>query len=71
MNRLESFMNTMEKLLGTRKKRHIAGGILLSTALLFGGLALTVMSLKAEEDNADDYEEIEEEGMDEYYDYEK
>ena len=31
------------------KKRHIAGGILVSVSLLFGGLAITVISLKNEE----------------------
>ena len=35
--------------LNTKKKRHIAGGILLSVSLLFGGLVFTVMSLKMEE----------------------
>ena len=35
--------------LNTKKKRHIAGGILLSASLLFGGLALTVMTLKTED----------------------
>lgn len=60
-------MNTLEYLLGTKKKRHIAGGILVSTALLFGGLALTVMSLRAE----DVIEETEIEEEDEsLYDYE-
>ena len=49
MNRAESFMSTIEYLLGTKRKRHIAGGILVSVSLLFGGLALTVMSLKMED----------------------
>ena len=35
--------------LNTKKKRHIAGGILVSVSLLFGGLAITVISLKNEE----------------------
>lgn len=35
--------------LDTNKKRHIVGGVLLSVSLLFGGLALTVMTLKTEE----------------------
>lgn len=34
--------------LDTKKKRHIAGGILMSISLLFGGLAFTVMTLKSE-----------------------
>ncbi len=35
--------------LNTRKKRHIAGGVLMSISLLFGGLALTIMTIKTEE----------------------
>lgn len=35
--------------LDTRKKRHIVGGVLMSVSLLFGGLALTVMTLKQED----------------------
>ena len=33
-----------------KRKRHITGGILLSASLLFGGLAITVMTLKSEDD---------------------
>lgn len=51
MNRVESIMHTLDFLLGTKRKRHIAGGILVSVSLLFGGLALTVMSLKMEDKN--------------------
>ena len=35
----------------TRRKRHITGGLLISAALLFGGLAITVMSVRDEEDD--------------------
>lgn len=60
-------MNTLDYLLGTKKKRHIAGGILVSTALLFGGLAITVLSLRAEDIIEEkEYEEDEET----LYDYE-
>lgn len=34
--------------LNTKKKRHIAGGILMSVSLLFGGLAMTVLSMRSE-----------------------
>lgn len=33
----------------TNKKRHIVGGVLMSVSLLFGGLAITAMTLKTEE----------------------
>ena len=35
--------------LDTKRRRHLAGGILISVSLLFSGLAITVMSLKMEE----------------------
>ena len=41
--------------LNTKKKRHIAGGILVSVSLLFGGLAITVISLKNEEKQNERY----------------
>lgn len=41
--------------LNTNKKRHLAGGVLLSISLLFGGLALTIMTLKTEEVNSEPY----------------
>ena len=49
MDRLEVVLSTLDFSLSTARKRHIAGGILLSVSLLFGGLAITVMSLKMEE----------------------
>jgi hypothetical protein len=49
MDRLEAVLSVIDYSLNTRRKRHIAGGILMSVALLFGGLAVTVMSLKTEE----------------------
>lgn len=44
-----SMLGTLDQTLDTKKKRHIAGGILLSISVLFGGLAITVMTLKTEE----------------------
>ena len=49
MDRIEDILTMIDYSLNTRRKRHIAGGILMSVALLFGGLAVTVMSLKTEE----------------------
>lgn len=40
----------LDQSLDTKKKRHIVGGVLLSVSLLFGGLALTIMTIQAEED---------------------
>jgi hypothetical protein len=49
MDRLDYIVAMLEKTLGTRSKRHIMGGALISVSLLFGGLAMTVMTLKTED----------------------
>lgn len=55
MERIEEVLTMLEYSLNTRNKRHLAGGILLSVSLLFGGLALTIMTLKTEERNNELY----------------
>lgn len=55
MDLLERILSMLDHSLNTRKKRHIAGGVLMSVSLLFGGLAFTVMTLKPEEK---EYEEL-------------
>jgi hypothetical protein len=56
MDRLDYIIAMLEQTLGTRNKRHIMGGVLISVSLLFGGLAITAMTLKTEEreENIDD-----------------
>ena len=54
MDRLERIVSMLDHSLNTKKKRHIAGGILMSVSLLFDGLAFTVMTMKTEEN---EYEE--------------
>ena len=51
MDKLETILSMLDESLDTKKKRHIAGGILISVALLFGGLAFTVMTMKTEDNN--------------------
>lgn len=62
MEKLGRILSMIDHTLNTRKRRHIAGGILMSISLLFGGLAVTVLSVKAdpnEEQNvSDEYELI-------------
>lgn len=59
MYRLGELLSMLDLSLNTKKKRHIAGGILMSISLLFGGLAITIMTLKLEEDKVDDENYIE------------
>jgi hypothetical protein len=47
----ENIISTLDYLLNTTRKRHITGGILLSVSMLFGGLAITVMTIKNGEDD--------------------
>lgn len=51
MDRLDSILDMLDIALDTKRKRHITGGILVSISLLFGGLALTVLTLKTEGKN--------------------
>ena len=55
MYRLEGIISMLDESLNTGKKRHIAGGILLSVSLLFGGLAITILTVKDEEDKNELY----------------
>lgn len=48
MERIEGLLALFDNILDSKRKRHITGGILLSAALLFSGLALTVITLRAE-----------------------
>lgn len=57
MERLANILSMLDYSLGTKKKRHIAGGILLSVSLLFAGLTFTVMTIKTENEMEDDDEQ--------------
>lgn len=49
MDRLENAISALTYIMENKRKRHIVGGFLLSISLLFGGLAVTVMTIKNEE----------------------
>ena len=50
MLEINSLVQTIDDMLDSPRKRHIIGGVLLSISMLFGGLALTAMTLKKESD---------------------
>ena len=54
MDRLEIALAMIDHALNTKKKRHIAGGTLMSVSLLFAGLAVTVITLKSNEEEQDE-----------------
>ena len=43
----------LDNILNSKRKRHIAGGILLSVSLLFGGLAFTALSIGTEDEDSE------------------
>lgn len=54
MERLEYTMDIVNQITGNKRRRHIIGGVLLSVAMLFGGLAVTVLTIRAEENEEND-----------------
>ena len=57
MNRLEGIIATLDYLLSTKRKKHIIGGVLMSMSLLFAGLAVTVTTLKQNEEERSEEDE--------------
>lgn len=51
MDGFGNFISMLDYVLDSKRKRHITGGILLSASLLFGGLALTVLTINTEEED--------------------
>jgi hypothetical protein len=49
MDGLDNLIFMLGSVLNTSRKRHIVGGILLSVSALFGGLAVTVMTMTDKE----------------------
>lgn len=56
MYELENFLAMIDDILNTKRKRHITGGILISLAALFGGLAVTALTIRPEERENDEDE---------------
>lgn len=48
MDKFGKIISVIDQTLNTREKRHVVGGILMSISLLFGGLAITVISLRSD-----------------------
>ena len=54
---LSDMVVILDAMLDSKTKRHIVGGILLSVSFLFGGLALTAMTIKEEIEEDEEDEE--------------
>lgn len=55
MYRFEEILLALDHSLDSKKRRHIMGGVLLSISLLFGGVAVTIITLKTEENEDEIY----------------
>lgn len=55
MYRFEEILLALDRSLDSKKRRHIMGGVLLSISLLFGGVAITIITLKTEENEDEIY----------------
>lgn len=51
MESIANLISMLDYVVDSKRKRHITGGMLLSAALLFGSMAITIMSIKDEEDD--------------------
>lgn len=51
MESIANLISMLDYVVDPKRKRHITGGLLLSAALLFGSMAITIMSIKDEEDD--------------------
>ena len=49
MDSIMVLLDVIDVTTNNNRKRHIAGGILMSVSLLFGGLAFTILTAKVEE----------------------
>lgn len=49
MDRIEGIVYMLDQALNTKRKRHIAGGVLMSISAFTFSLALTIMTIKTEE----------------------
>ena len=54
MDILDDVLALIEYMTETNKRKHIVGGVLLSTSILFASLAFTIFTIKSTEEN--DYE---------------
>lgn len=51
MNRFKDVLSLIDDSLRTKRKRHILGGVLMSSSLLFWDLMITVLTLKMEDED--------------------
>lgn len=51
MEGIDNIVAMIDYMLNTQRKRHIVGGILISMSALFGGLAVTALTIKIKQED--------------------
>ena len=51
MEGIDNIVAMIDYMLNTQRKRHIVGGILISMSALFGGLAVTALTINQEDES--------------------
>lgn len=51
MEGIDNIVAMIDYMLNTQRKRHIVGGILISMSALFGGLAVTTLTINQEDES--------------------
>lgn len=51
MEGIDNIVAMIDYMLNTQRKRHIVGGTLISMSALFGGLAVTALTIKHEDES--------------------
>lgn len=51
MDGLDNIVAMLDYILDSKRKRHIVGGLLLSTSALFAGLVATVITIREDEND--------------------
>ena len=56
MDNFSSLVDLLDYTLDSKRKRHLVGGILLSVSFLFGGLAITAITVAVDEKKEEEKE---------------
>lgn len=51
MRKLEEIVSIVERAIDSKQKRHLFGGILVSVSIMLSGLAITILTIKTEEND--------------------
>lgn len=57
MERIENLINVIDYIISSKRRRHLAGGLLLGLSSFFGVIAITAMTLSIEDEGKENEED--------------